>query len=68
LINDHEGEYLPVSLPFTVDAHCSFIFGTDFPNLPYAWDREIRILIGLKLPDPVLEGILGKNAVEFYCI
>ena len=44
------------------------IFGTDFPNLPYAWDREIRALIELNLPDAVLEKILGKNAMEFYSI
>ena len=41
------------------------IFGTDFPNLPYAWDREIRALIAQNLPDAVLERILGKNAMEF---
>jgi hypothetical protein len=44
------------------------MFGTDFPNLPYAWDREIRRLIGLKLSDDTLERILGKNALEFYQI
>jgi predicted TIM-barrel fold metal-dependent hydrolase len=44
------------------------IFGTDFPNLPYAWDREIRALIELNLPDVVLEKLLGKNAMEFYSI
>jgi hypothetical protein len=44
------------------------IFGTDFPNLPYAWDREIRRLIELKLPESALERILGKNAMEFYAI
>ncbi len=44
------------------------IFGTDFPNLPYAWDREIKRLIEQKLPDTVLEKILGKNALEFYSI
>jgi predicted TIM-barrel fold metal-dependent hydrolase len=44
------------------------IFGTDFPNLPYAWDREIKRLAELKLPDDALEKILGKNAMEFYAI
>ena len=59
LLNDPEGEYLPAGLPFTVDAHV---------HLPYAWDREIRALIELNLPDAVLEKILGKNAMEFYSI
>ena len=27
------------------------IFGTDFPNLPYAWDREIKRLVGLNFPE-----------------
>ena len=75
-LNDPEGDYLPASLPLTVDAHVHFfpdylfriIFGTDFPNLPSAWDREIRRLIELKLSDTTLERILGKNALEFYSI
>jgi predicted TIM-barrel fold metal-dependent hydrolase len=44
------------------------MFGTDFPNLPYAWDREIKRLVGLKLSDDIIARILGENAVEFYRI
>ena len=44
------------------------IFGTDFPNLPYAWDREIKRLVNLNLDDDTLERILGQNAMEFYNI
>jgi predicted TIM-barrel fold metal-dependent hydrolase len=44
------------------------MFGTDFPNLPYAWDREIKRLIELKLSDDIIARILGENAVEFYGI
>jgi len=44
------------------------IFGTDFPNLPYAWDREIKRLIKLNLPGNTLAMILGQNASEFYSI
>jgi hypothetical protein len=44
------------------------IFGTDFPNLPYAWDREIRRLVQLNLEKDTLERILGRNAMEFYNI
>jgi hypothetical protein len=76
LLNDPEGEYLPACLPLTVDAHVHLfpdhlfriLFGTDFPNLPYAWDREIRRLVELKLPDTALERILAENALEFYSI
>jgi predicted TIM-barrel fold metal-dependent hydrolase len=44
------------------------MFGTDFPNLPYAWDREIKRLVGLNLPESVQAKILGENAFEFYAI
>ena len=44
------------------------MYGTDFPNLPYAWDREIKLLIEQDLPENTLERILGLNAVEFYSI
>ena len=63
-------EYLPMDyFPELTEMRADrIIFGTDFPNLPYAWDREIRRLIELKLSDTVLERILGKNAMEFYSI
>ena len=44
------------------------IFGTDFPNIPYAWDREIKRLLKMDLPCGFLEKILGGNAAEFYSI
>ena len=44
------------------------IFGTDFPNLPYAWDREIKNLVRLDLSANSLAKILGQNACEFYSI
>lgn len=42
------------------------LFGTDFPNLPYAWDREIRHLVRWKLPEPELAAIVGANAEHLY--
>jgi predicted TIM-barrel fold metal-dependent hydrolase len=44
------------------------MFGTDFPNIPYAWDRELKRLIKEKLPEMSMERILGLNAVEFYAL
>ena len=63
-------DYLPMDyFPELTEMRADrLIFGTDFPNLPYAWDREIRRLIGLKLSDTVMERILVKNAMEFYSI
>jgi predicted TIM-barrel fold metal-dependent hydrolase len=40
------------------------LFGTDFPNLPYAWGRELGVLRGLGLPPEALQAILGGNALR----
>ena len=63
-------EYLPMDyFPKLAEMRPDrIIFGTDFPNLPYAWDREIRRLVQMDLEDDRLERILGRNAVEFYGI
>jgi predicted TIM-barrel fold metal-dependent hydrolase len=44
------------------------MYGSDFPNLPYAWDRELRRFSRLDLPEDSLAMILGKNAAEFFTI
>ena len=38
------------------------LYGSDFPNLPYAWDRELRKIRAWKLPDETLARFLGGNA------
>jgi hypothetical protein len=42
------------------------LYGTDFPNLPYAWDRELRHLAALGLAPEILARILGENCAELY--
>ena len=44
------------------------MYGSDFPNIPYAWDRELKWLRDADLSDRELELILGGNAVEFFNI
>ena len=44
------------------------MFGTDFPNLPYAWDREIKRLVQQNLSPDSMAKIMGQNALEFYNI
>jgi predicted TIM-barrel fold metal-dependent hydrolase len=63
-------EYLPMDyFPKLAEMRADrIIFGTDFPNLPYAWDRELKRLVQLNLDAETLERILGGNAVEFYNI
>lgn len=42
------------------------LYGTDFPILPYAWDRELRKLESYGLRDEGLAGVLGANALRLY--
>lgn len=42
------------------------LYGTDFPNLPYAWDREVKRLARVGLRDDVLAGVLGQNALALF--
>ena len=44
------------------------IYGSDFPNLPYAWNRELKRIGDLNLAAERLEKLLGQNATEFYAI
>ncbi|MCG6909708.1 MAG: amidohydrolase [Deltaproteobacteria bacterium] len=44
------------------------MYGTDFPNIPYAWDRELKKLMAHSLAPEALSKILGENASAFYNI
>jgi len=44
------------------------LFGTDFPNLSFAWDRELRRLVALGLEPRILERVLSGNARELFGI
>jgi predicted TIM-barrel fold metal-dependent hydrolase len=63
-------DYLPVeNVPVLDDLPSNRVmYGTDFPNIPYAWDRELKRLCGLGLPDDSLELILGQNALDFFSV
>jgi predicted TIM-barrel fold metal-dependent hydrolase len=58
-------DFLPDLAKFRNDR---IMYGTDFPNLPYAWDREIKRVVEQNLPQDALAKILGRNAAEFYKI
>jgi hypothetical protein len=71
-VNDSEGQYVPASLPFIVDAHVHF-FPDHFFSAVWQWFEQfgwpIRYrLTSPEIPDTALEKILGKNALEFYSI
>jgi len=42
------------------------MYGSDFPNIPYAWDRELKRLARCAIAADRLEAILGGNAAEFF--
>lgn len=42
------------------------IYGSDFPNIPFAWDRELKHLGDAGLSETNLERILNKNAAAFF--
>ena len=42
------------------------MYGSDFPNIPYAWDRELKWLRASGLPQESLEWVLRKSASSFF--
>ena len=44
------------------------MYGTDFPNLPYAWDRELVRLGAHGVRDEHLPAVLGENAKRLFGI
>ncbi len=44
------------------------LYGTDFPNIPYAWDRELARIRRHGWNDATLAAILGDNARALYGI
>ena len=44
------------------------MYGSDFPNIPYAWDRELKILKRMNISYDALEKIAYKNATDFFSL
>ncbi|MFZ3049010.1 MAG: amidohydrolase family protein [Desulfatirhabdiaceae bacterium] len=44
------------------------LYGSDFPNIPYAWNRELKKLAAMKLSENRLKRLLSENAREFFQI
>jgi hypothetical protein len=42
------------------------MYGSDFPNIPYAWDRELKVLKRADISYDVMEKISHKNAIDFF--
>jgi predicted TIM-barrel fold metal-dependent hydrolase len=42
------------------------LYGTDFPNIPYPWDRELKAVRALQLPPQDEAKILSGNALRLF--
>ena len=61
-------EFLPVPTPMRL-LHARptrILYGTDFPNLPYAWDREVKKLAIAGFSEADLALVLGQNALALF--
>lgn len=44
------------------------LYGSDFPNIPYAWDRELKCIETSPISRQVMQAITWKNAAELFDI
>ncbi|MSQ84355.1 MAG: amidohydrolase [Myxococcales bacterium] len=78
LLGEFEGLYLDTAMACAdyfaqqpdlkrVETHCDrVLFGTDFPIIPYAIDREIRVLARSVLSDSAFTAVARGNAERFW--
>jgi len=63
-------DYFPLKDPIRLQGFRveRVMYGSDFPNIPYAWDRELKWLKASGLPLESLEWILKKSATAFFSL
>jgi predicted TIM-barrel fold metal-dependent hydrolase len=63
-------EYFPIEETVDLTGYRvgRIMYGSDFPNIPYAWDRELKWLSSSGLPEERLEWILGQSAADFFSL
>jgi predicted TIM-barrel fold metal-dependent hydrolase len=49
-----------------IDHADRILYGTDFPNIPYAWDRELRLIEAMPLSTAARRAILSENAARVF--
>ena len=61
-------DYFPIEEKIDLGEYRSdrVMYGSDFPNIPYAWDRELKVLKTAGISRNALEKISYKNAVDFF--
>lgn len=63
-------DYLPDSDPPPLDRYRAdrVLYGADFPNIPYAWDRELKAIQAMGLSEERLQKLLAGNAIELFSL
>ena len=63
-------DYLPVDTCLDLLAQRSdrILYGSDFPNIPYAWDRELKCVESSAISSKAIQQIIWKNAAELFDI
>lgn len=61
-------DYLPIAGQIDLRRYRAerILYGSDFPNIPYAWDRELKILARQNIPAGQLGRICHDNAAELF--
>ena len=44
------------------------MYGSDFPNIPYAWDRELKVIRNADISQDTLKKICWENGADFFDI
>jgi uncharacterized protein len=61
-------DYFPLQEKIDISSYRAdrIMYGSDFPNIPYAWDRELKELKKANLSTKTLQQLCHKNAAVFY--
>jgi len=51
-----------------IDYAGRIMYGSDFPAIPYAFDREIKQLLSIRMPTDMQEQVLWRTATKFWDI
>ncbi|MFO0659961.1 MAG: amidohydrolase family protein [Polyangiaceae bacterium] len=62
------GEYFQVTPQATLfpGRASRLLYGSDFPNLPYAWDRELTRAVAAPMSEPERRALLSENALRLF--
>ena len=61
-------DYFPIENSVSLNQYRPdrLMYGSDFPNIPYAWDRELKVILGADISRDTLKKICWQNGVDFF--